>query len=134
MKKNSILVSSSGEEYDFYIDYLWTDKKRYFGFPISFTSYALSVDRLFEDSGLLFSRHNEILLYRVRDINVTISLWQRLFGVGTVRIFAADSSTPIFRLINVKHPLAVKERIHLLVEQIKDEKGFYIGEYMNMTN
>ena len=35
------------------IVYLWKDRKRYFGMPISFTKYALSEDRLFISVGLL---------------------------------------------------------------------------------
>lgn len=129
--RNNNKLSFVTEQGNFFINELWHDKKRYFGLPISFTRYALSEDRLFEDRGLLFSRHNEILLYRVRDISVTISLWQRLFKVGTVRIYAGDASTLVMSAINIKEPMAVKEYIHLSVEKIKEEKGFYVGEYFN---
>ena len=112
-----------------FINYLWTDKKRYLGLPLSFTRYSLSEDRLFEDRGLLIARHNEILLYRVKDINVSISLWQRLFGVGTIKIYSVDSSSPVLCVMNVKEALAVKELIHLTVEKVKEEKGVMFGEY-----
>lgn len=129
MSKSTLVYNCSGA--DIFINYLWTDKKRYFGMPISFTRYSLSEDRLFEEKGLLISRHNEILLYRVKDISVTVSLWQRFFGVGTICIYSGDSSSPVLRAINVKEPLVVKELIHCYVEKLKEEKGFYIGEYMN---
>lgn len=128
MKKN-VEIGPVGSVDTMFIKYLWTDKKRYFGLPISFTTYALSEDRLFEDRGLLISRHNEILLYRVRDISVSQSLWQRLFGVGTIRIYSADSSTAVLRIINVKEPMVVKELIHCYVEKIKEEKNVSFGEY-----
>ena len=32
---------------------IWSDKKRMLGLPISFTTYSLSEDRLFIDSGFL---------------------------------------------------------------------------------
>lgn len=130
--KNDIMIFTPGSGPEMFIRYLWTDRKRYFGLPWSLTGYALSEDRLFEDRGLLISRHNEILLYRVRDISVSISLWQRMFGVGTIRIYSADSSTPVLSLISIKQPLAVKELIHCYVEKIKDEKGLHIGEYMGL--
>ena len=66
------------------IVYIWKDRKRYFGMPISFTRYALSEDRLFLSQGFLNIKDDEILLYRVRDIDTSRNLWQRLFGVGTV--------------------------------------------------
>ena len=34
------------------IEYLWKDRKRYFGMPLSFTRYSLSEDRLFISEGL----------------------------------------------------------------------------------
>lgn len=131
--KEKIVVSPKPSYREFFINYLWIDKKRHFGLPISFTKYALSDDRVFEDRGLLISRHNEILLYRVRDISVSISLWQRLFGVGTIRVYSADSSTPVLCMINVKNPLDVKELMHVTVERVKEEKGVYFGEYVSAT-
>ena len=131
--KNQIDVFPASFPNGYYINYLWSDKKRHFGLPISFTKYSLSDDRVFEERGLLFSKHNEILLYRIRDISVTISLWQRIFGVGTIRIYSADSSTPVLHMINIKNPLDVKELMHVVVERIKEEKGVYFGEYFNAS-
>ena len=130
MKRN-MEISPAGSVDTMFIKYLWIDKKRYFGLPISFTTYALSEDRLFEDRGLIISHHNEILLYRVRDISVSRSLWQRLFGVGTIRIYSADSSTAVLRIINVKQPMVVKELIHCYVEQIKEDKNVSFGEFFS---
>lgn len=130
--KKKIVISSPNEGPEMFIKYLWEDKKRYFGQPWSFTGYALSEDRLFEDRGLIIARHSEILLYRVRDIGVSVSLWQRMFGVGTIRIYSADSSSPVMTLTSIKQPLAVKELLHCYVEKIKDEKGLHIGEYMGL--
>lgn len=134
MKNKNEMITPVGSAINMFINYLWNDKKRYFGLPISFTSYALSEDRLFEDRGLVISRHNEILLYRVNDISVEVSLWQRLFGVGTIRIYSADSSSPALRIINVKNALAVKELIHCYVEKAKEDKGVYFGEYFGSYN
>ena len=59
---------------------IWHDRKRILGMPISFTRYALSEDRLFLRRGLLNVRHDEIVLYRVRDLRVSVSLWQSSFS------------------------------------------------------
>ncbi|MEG2770639.1 MAG: PH domain-containing protein, partial [Oscillospiraceae bacterium] len=83
------------------IKYVWKDRKRYFGLPISFTKYSISDDRLFLETGLLNTATEEILLYRVRDISLNVSLWQRIFGVGTVTVKSADKTRPILELQNV---------------------------------
>ena len=112
------------------IQYLWQDRKRYFGMPISFTRYALSEDRLFLSVGFLNIKDDDILLYRVRDIDSSRSLWQRLFGVGTVSVMSSDKTMPTLTLKNIKDPLAVKEMIHRQVEKVKIERRVRVGEIM----
>ncbi len=112
------------------IEYLWKDKKRYFGMPISFTRYALSEDRLFLSVGFLHIKDDEILLYRVRDIDTQRSLWQRLFGVGTVTVVSSDKTMPNLVLKNVKDPVFVKELLHKQVEEMKIKRRVRLGEIM----
>ena len=112
------------------IEYLWKDRKRYFGLPLSFTRYALSEDRLFTSVGFLNIKDDEILLYRVRDIDTSRSLWQRLFGVGTVVVASSDKTMPNLVLKNIKDPVFVKELIHKQVEETKIKRRVRFGEIM----
>ncbi len=112
------------------IQYLWKDRKRYFGLPLSFTRYQLSEDRLFISVGFLSIRDDEILLYRVRDIDTERTLWQRLFGVGTVTVMSSDKTMPTLVLKNIKDPIMVKELIHNQVEQVKIQRRVRFGEIM----
>ena len=112
------------------IAYLWKDRKRYFGLPLSFTRYSLSEDRLFISEGFLSIKDDEILLYRVRDIDTRRSLWQRLFGVGTVIVVSSDKTMPNLVLKNIKDPVFVKELIHKQVEETKIKRRVRFGEIM----
>lgn len=112
------------------IEKLWKDRKRYFGLPLSVTRYSLSEDRLFTSIGLLNIRDDEILLYRVRDIDTRRSLWQRLFGVGTVTVRSSDMTTPVLVMKNIKDPLMVKELIHERVEECKLKRRARVGELL----
>ena len=112
------------------IEYLWKDRKRYFGLPLSFTRYALSDDRLFISVGFLNIRDDEVLLYRVRDIDTERSLFQRLFGVGTVIVMSSDKTMPNLVLKNIKDPVFVKELIHKQVEEMKIQRRVRVGEIM----
>jgi uncharacterized membrane protein YdbT with pleckstrin-like domain len=112
------------------IEYIWKDKKRYFGMPISFTRYGMSEDRLFISVGFLNIRDDEVLLYRVRDIDTSRTLWQRLFGVGTVTVMSSDKTMPTLVLQNIKNPVEVKELLHAQVEEIKLKRRVRIGEIM----
>lgn len=112
------------------IEYLWKDRKRFLGMPLSFTRYRLSQDRLFCETGLLNMRCDEVLLYRVRDLRLTISLGQRVFGVGTVCVVSSDKSIPHLDLKNIKDPRAVKELIHKNVEAAKDKRRIRATELL----
>ena len=112
------------------IEQLWHDRKRYFGMPLSFTRYSLSDDRLFISVGFLNIKDDEILLYRVRDIDTSRSLWQRIFGVGTVTVMSSDKTMPTLVLKNIKDPVFVKELIHKQVEETKIKRRVRFGEIM----
>ena len=109
---------------------LWKDRKRHLGLPLSFTRYQMSEDRLFISEGFLNIKDDEVLLYRVRDIDTRRSLWQRLFGVGTVTVLSSDKTMPTLVLKNVKDPLMVKELIHNQVEEMKIQRRVRFGEIM----
>ena len=110
--------------------YIWKDRRRRMGMPLSFTRYALSEDRLFLSVGFFSIRDDELLLYRVRDITTRRSLWQRLFGMGTVTVISSDKSQPTLELKNVKNPLMVKELLHERVEEMKRKRRVRVGEIM----
>ena len=112
------------------IEYLWKDRKRRFGMPLSFTRYRLSEDRLFCETGFLNLRSDEVLLYRVQDLELTMSLGQRIFGVGTVCVHSSDKTMPHLDLKNVKNPREVKELIHQYVEQAKDKRRMRATEVL----
>jgi len=100
------------------------------GMPLSFTRYAMSEDRLFFSVGFFSVRDEELLLYRVRDISVKRTLWQRLFGVGSIIVASSDKSTPQFTLKNIKCPMDIKELLHTNVEDTKMKRRMRIGELM----
>ena len=112
------------------IEYIWKDRKRFLGMPLSFTRYAMSEDRLFTSVGFLNIKDDEVLLYRVRDIDSSRSLWQRLFGVGTINVISSDKTMPNLVLKNVKDPVHVKELIHQQVEEMKLRRRVRVGEIM----
>ncbi len=113
--------------------YIWKDRKRYLGMPLSFTRYAMTEDRLFLSIGFLSIRDEEVLLYRIRDINTSRTLWQRIFGVGNVTVVSSDKSMPTLVMTNIKHPLQVKELLHKQVEDMKIRRRVHLGEFMSSS-
>lgn len=112
------------------INVIWKDRKRYLGMPLSFTRYRLSEDRIFREVGFFTIREEEILLYRIRDLELKMTLGQRLFGVGTVILHSSDKTAPTLELKNVKKPRDVKETIFQQVEQCKEERRMRTMEFV----
>ena len=110
------------------MEYIWKDRKRFLGMPLSFTRYAINEDRLFNITGFLTTKYEEVLLYRIQDISLSISLWQMLFGVGTIRIVSSDKTMPTIVLKNIKRPKHVKELLHKQVEEMKIRRHVRLGE------
>lgn len=119
-------------ERDAVMGYEWNDTKRYFGLPVSFTHYSIANGRLFIKRGLLCTIYDEIMLFRIFDVRMIQTLWQRLFGVGTVIVYSADISAgqKAVRLINVKNPLDVRNLISYKVELEREEKGIQSAEFL----
>lgn len=115
-------------------DMLWKDRKRHLGLPISFTKYSLSggeAPRIFRETGLFNLKEEEVLLYRVRDITLTRSFFQRIFGVGTVSLHSSDKTTPTLGLVNISKSKDVKELIFSKVEQAKANRRMRTTELLD---
>ncbi len=111
---------------------VWRDRKRIvFALPWTFTRYALTEEKLTIDKGLLSRSEEEIRLYRILDVTLRRSLWQRLFGLGTIHCNSADKSTPEFDIKNITHPIETKEKFSDLVEACRDRKRVTSREYMD---
>ena len=113
---------------------LWNDRKRHFGLPLSFTRYRLSEDRIFCEKGLLNLHDEEVLLYRVRDLELRMSLGQRIFGVGSVIVHSSDKTMPTLELKNIKIPREVKELVFRQVEDCKEQRRMRTMEFVGGDN
>lgn len=112
-------------------NYIWKDRKRpIFGLPLSFTKYKLTDEKLLIETGVLSISQEEIRLYRIMDVSVKCSLWQRIFNVGTIHCCSADKSCPEFDIKDVKNPIQVKELLSKNVEEERQRKRIGTREYM----
>ena len=85
--------------------------------------YTLTNQRLKTTRGIFSKVTEDLELYRVRDTRLQQTFWQRLFGLGEVVLNTTDASTPEVHLRWLPQAEALRERIRLLVEARRDEKG-----------
>ena len=112
------------------LDAVWKERKRLWcGLPFTFTQYILLDDRLLVRSGLLNSKEDEVRLYRIKDVSITKSLTQKIFGLGTIHVESSDSSLGNFELKNIKDSYNKKEQLSQMVEAARTKKNASIREY-----
>lgn len=101
---------------------LWKDRKRFLGLPISFTRYEVSPTRFIIRTGLFSTDTEEVLLYRVLDLKLKRTFWQKLFGVGTITIHTMDQTARLTEFKNIKGSEKVRQFLGKIVEAERDRK------------
>ena len=113
-------------------DIICTDRKRIIcGLPGTFTKYILTKEKLLVETGILNKDQEEIRLYRIMDMPLRRSLWQRLFGLGTIHCCTADKSSPELDIKWIPDSENVKELLSDLVEAERMEKRVSSREFFS---
>ena len=113
---------------------LWHDRKRWCGLPWTFTQYDIvkkegSYLKLFRTTGLLSTSVDEVNFFRIFDLSLDQSLFDKMFGVGTITLYVNDESSDKVVLRKVKNPYKVRAMIAELVEKERSSKGFRLTEF-----
>lgn len=91
----------------------YVERKRwtFLGLPFTFTKYVVKEDVITINAGLLKSTENDCYMYKVQDVELTATLGEKLFGLGTVICYTGDTTHPRLVLEHIKHARTVKDFI-----------------------
>ena len=91
----------------------FVERKRwlFLGLPFTFTKYTIREDMITIDTGLLKTVENDCYMYKVQDVQLTATLAEKMFRLGTVSCFTGDTTHPKLELVHIKNSRAVKEFI-----------------------
>jgi len=87
--------------------------------------YEITTGELKHTFGILHRRHDFIELYRVKDFHVDRPLLYRIFGLGNLRIYTSDKTSPEFRLVAIRKPQEIYNILRERVEQNRREKHVF---------
>lgn len=95
------------------------ERKRwgFLGLPWTFTKYTLMTKKVLISQGCFKSVENEILLYRIIDMTYSRTLSQKMFGLGTIMVYAKDKTTPVLEIKNIRHSREFREKLADAVEK-----------------
>ena len=82
------------------------------------------------ETGFFSIHEEEILLYRIRDLELKLTLGQRMFGVGSIFVHSSDKTMPTLELKNIRDPRAVKEQLYRQIEDCKDKRRMRTTEFV----
>ena len=101
----------------------WKDRKRILGMPLSFTKYRLENNRLFVSRGLFTTVEDELVMYRILDVRLRRTFWDKVFGVGTVTIYTGDETNKELKLEKIKNSKKVRDMMSEIAESERAKIG-----------
>jgi len=101
----------------------WKDRKRFLGMPLSFTKYRLENNRLFVSKGFFTTVEDELVMYRILDVKLIRTFWDKIFGVGTVTLFTADETNKELKLERIKTSKKVRDMMSEIAESERAKIG-----------
>ena len=95
------------------------ERKRwlFFGLPFTFTTYELTDELLVIKEGFLNRKENSCYMYKITDVELKLSLFERIFNLGTIICYTSDTTHSTLILKHIKNSKSVKDALLKVTEE-----------------
>ncbi len=102
----------------------YVERKRwvFLGLPFTFTKYTVSDEVITINEGLLNTKENDCYLYKIQDVELQVSLAERIFGLGTVACYTGDNTHPQLFLTHIRNAREIKNYILKVAEEARRKR------------
>ena len=90
-----------------------------FGLPFTFTEFYIYDNDIQIRAGLFNSNEDDCYMYRITDVKLKQSLFQKMFGLGTVECYTSDVTDKKIVLKNIRNAREIKDFIYSASEESK---------------
>lgn len=99
----------------------YIEKKRwpFLGLPLTFTKYTITDEVITVNSGFLRREENDCYLYKVVDVRLERTLWERMSGLGTVHCFSGDVTDSDLKMQHIRNAKQIKD---FILRQSEEER------------
>ena len=93
------------------MEYVERKRTLFLGLPICFTKYYVNEDKINIQTGFLNTVEDDAYMYKVQDVRLKKSFFERIFGLGTIICYTGDITHPELKLVHIRHASEIKDFI-----------------------
>ncbi len=100
------------------------ERKRwvFLGLPFTFTEYTIGEEILTINRGLLKTVEDSCYMYKVLDIKLETTFFERIAGLGTIVCYTGDVTDQVLRIEHIKNSKPIKDFILMASEEMRKRR------------
>ena len=101
------------------MEYVERKRTLFLGLPICFTKYSISAEKVNIKTGFLNIVEVDAYMYKIQDVRLKRSFFERIIGLGTVVCYTGDVTHTELKMVHIKNAEAIKDFIMQASEEAR---------------